>query len=79
MTRTRFAVCACCILLLYVVHLPAQTALGTITGTITDPTGSPVPGVEVIATATATGLTYRGRTNETGVYVTPMCLSDSSR
>lgn len=51
--------------------LTAQTALGTITGTITDPTGSPVPGVEVIATATTTGLTYRGRTNETGVYVIP--------
>jgi hypothetical protein len=59
------------LLLTAVGNLPAQSALGTITGTITDPTGSPVPDVEVIVKATATGLTFRGRTNDTGVYVIP--------
>lgn len=52
-------------------NLTAQTSLGTITGTVTDPTGSPRPSVEVTARAAATGLTYKGQTNESGVYVIP--------
>ena len=46
-----------------------QTALGTITGTITDPTGAPIPNVEVTATALATTLTYKAVSNDSGVYV----------
>ncbi|HYO83127.1 MAG TPA: TonB-dependent receptor, partial [Bryobacteraceae bacterium] len=49
----------------------AQTSLGTITGTVTDPGGAPVSNVEVTARATATSLTYRGQTNESGIYVIP--------
>lgn len=51
--------------------LSAQTALGTITGTVSDPTGAPVPNVDVTARAVTTGLTYKGQTNDSGVYVIP--------
>ncbi|MDX1982089.1 MAG: carboxypeptidase regulatory-like domain-containing protein [Bryobacteraceae bacterium] len=47
----------------------AQSALGTLTGTVTDPQGATVPGVEVIATNTATNLRYQGVTTDSGVYV----------
>jgi hypothetical protein len=49
----------------------AQTALGTITGTVLDPTGAPVTNVDVTARALSTGLTYKGQTNDSGVYVIP--------
>ncbi|MGH9631319.1 MAG: carboxypeptidase-like regulatory domain-containing protein, partial [Bryobacteraceae bacterium] len=65
----RFYMCVC--LLIGAVPAAAQTALGTITGTITDPSGAPVPNVDVVAKATATGLTYRGGTTDSGVYVIP--------
>jgi hypothetical protein len=51
--------------------LSAQTALGTITGIVTDPAGAPVPNVEVTATAVATSLTYRASSNDSGTYVIP--------
>jgi hypothetical protein len=46
-----------------------QTATGTVTGVIADPAGAPVPGVEVTVRATSTGLTYKGRSDDSGVYV----------
>ena len=49
----------------------AQTALGTITGTVSDPAGAPVPNVAITARASATSLQYKGSTNEAGVYVIP--------
>ncbi|MDZ4800652.1 MAG: TonB-dependent receptor [Bryobacteraceae bacterium] len=49
--------------------LYGQSSLGTITGTITDPAGSPVPNVDVTARAAATGLTFKGQSNDSGVYV----------
>lgn len=51
--------------------LMAQTALGTITGTVTDPAGAPVPNVEVTATAVSTSLTYKAVTSDSGTYVIP--------
>jgi hypothetical protein len=48
-----------------------QTALGTITGTVTDQQGASIPAVEIVVTSTATNLTYRGATNDAGVYVVP--------
>jgi hypothetical protein len=54
-----------------VLPIAAQTALGTITGTVTDPAGAPVPNVEVTATAVATSLGYRATTSESGTYVIP--------
>lgn len=49
----------------------AQTSLGTLTGTVTDPAGAPVPKVEITARSQSTGLTFKGTTNESGVYVIP--------
>ena len=56
--------------LLLVAGLPgyAQTSRATITGIVTDTTGAVVPGVEIIAENTATGLSYRAITNEVGNY-----------
>lgn len=39
---------------------------GTITGTITDPSGAVVPGVPVVATNTATGAKFTGKTDNSG-------------
>ncbi|MFN7542749.1 MAG: TonB-dependent receptor domain-containing protein [Acidobacteriota bacterium] len=54
-----------------VLPVVAQTALGTITGTVTDPAGAPTANVSITAKAAATGLTYKATTNESGVYVIP--------
>src|SRR5262245_18501312 len=40
-----------------------------INGTVKDPTGAVLPGVEVTATQTETGLTRMSITNETGAYL----------
>lgn len=45
-----------------------QTITGSITGTVTDPTGAVVPGARVVATNVGTNLTYPGSTNEAGIY-----------
>lgn len=45
-----------------------QTITGSITGTVTDPTGAVVPGARVVATNVGTNLTYPGPTNEAGIY-----------
>jgi hypothetical protein len=45
-----------------------QTANGTITGTVTDPTGAVVAGASVQAKNTETGLTYPVMTTDTGNY-----------
>ncbi|MCC6294027.1 MAG: carboxypeptidase regulatory-like domain-containing protein [Bryobacterales bacterium] len=57
--------------LLSVSTMLAQSPQGTITGTISDPTGAGVPGVTVTVKATATGLDYRGSSSADGVYVIP--------
>lgn len=49
----------------------AQTATGTLTGTVTDPSGLPVVGVEVIVKNTDTNTVSRFATNGVGVYVAP--------
>src|SRR5215470_20052723 len=46
----------------------AQTITGSITGTVTDPSKAVVTDVKVVATNTATNLTYPTTTNEAGVY-----------
>lgn len=50
------------------VQLWAQADRGTITGTVTDTSGKVVVGVQVVATNTATGVAFRGTTNELGIY-----------
>jgi len=49
----------------------AQTAQGRISGTVTDPDGAVIPGVEVIATNEDTGVQTKAQSNEVGLYVLP--------
>ncbi len=46
----------------------AQSPLGTITGTVVDPQGTGITGVEVVARNTSTNLTFKGLTSEDGTY-----------
>src|SRR5207244_3781598 len=46
-------------------------ATAQISGTVKDQTGAVLPGVEVVATQTETGIARTGVTNETGSYVLP--------
>jgi hypothetical protein len=46
----------------------AQVDRGTITGTVTDPSEAVLAGVQVMATNSATGATFRGTTNHLGIY-----------
>src|ERR1700735_2958331 len=47
-------------------------ATGSISGTITDSTGSALPGAKVTVMAPATGLTRSSVTNENGEYIIPL-------
>ena len=53
------------------VCLFAQSDRGTITGTVTDPSGSLIPNVAVTAVNTATGVELRTQTTDTGNYTIP--------
>src|SRR6185369_4857141 len=46
-------------------------AIAQISGTAKDPSGAVLPGVEIHATQTETGITRETVTNETGAYVLP--------
>ncbi len=59
-------------LLLASIVLLAQRDLGTITGTVTDPTGGAVPNAKVTITEDATGLTYEATTDQSGTYSRPL-------
>jgi hypothetical protein len=47
-------------------------ATGSISGTVTDPTGAGVPGAKVTVTAPATGLSRTSNTNVAGEYIVPL-------
>jgi Carboxypeptidase regulatory-like domain len=51
--------------------LLAQRDLGTITGTVTDPTGSAVPNAKLTITEDATGVSYTAQSNAAGNYTLP--------
>src|SRR5262245_2218904 len=51
--------------------IPAQTDRGTITGTVTDPTGAVIVGAKVAATNTATRVSTETATTSTGRYTIP--------
>jgi Carboxypeptidase regulatory-like domain/TonB dependent receptor len=50
------------------VSLGAQTHVSSFTGTISDSNGKPIPDVVLVATNTATQVTYTARTNNQGLY-----------
>jgi hypothetical protein len=62
-----------CIFLLIILSVPApaQTTLGSITGTVTDPSGAGVPNAQVMATNQATGSKQQVVTNSAGSYNLP--------
>src|SRR5204862_5661409 len=54
-------------------------ATAEISGTIKDPSGAVLPGVEVTATQTATGQTRKAISNETGFYALPSLSTGAYR
>ena len=56
------------VLCLFIQTASAQTITASITGTVTDPSGSVVPNAKVTATNTATNVTFDALTNQAGVY-----------
>jgi Carboxypeptidase regulatory-like domain len=71
------SVCSCwsllvCLSLMALVPLAfGQGGGGTITGTVTDPTGLVIPGVDVEATNAETGAVYSGSSARAGNYAIP--------
>jgi hypothetical protein len=57
--------------LLLVIAVFAQRDLGTIVGTVTDPTGAAIPNAKVTITEVATNLSYSVTTGASGDYVRP--------
>ena len=57
--------------LLFASRLFAQSTAGEISGVVTDPSGSVVPGVNVSLTNPSTNTTRSVKTNESGLYVIP--------
>ena len=57
--------------LLAVFPLQAQTTNGSIQGSVTDPSGSAVPGAAVISTNLGTGLIQKTTTTDAGLYLLP--------
>src|ERR1043166_3598277 len=55
------------VLTLFTIAL-GQTSRGTVTGTVTDPTGAVIAGADVILTSTATKLSRTTKTNTEGLY-----------
>src|ERR1700738_4194910 len=64
MTVAMTVVCA----LTAVPALHAQATDGIIVGTVSDPTGAPIPNATVVTTDKATGVKHSATTNETGDY-----------
>jgi hypothetical protein len=55
--------------------LSGQSTTGTIVGSVTDPSGAVVPGVDVTVTDLGTNITTKATTDERGDYVvTPLAI-----
>jgi Carboxypeptidase regulatory-like domain len=67
-----FAVCA-----ILMPSANAQTVYGSITGTVTDPTGAVVPNAKVVARGEQTGTTFTGITTSAGVFRFPQVPIDA--
>src|SRR5262245_51954766 len=66
-----FARAAVVVCLFFVIDGYAQVINVTLSGTVTDATGALIPGVEITATQTETGVVSTGLTNESGTYQFP--------
>jgi len=60
--------CLATVLVAFASLLPAQTSLGTITGTIIDQNGAGVPGASISVTLKASNLRYTGTSFQDGTY-----------
>ncbi len=71
--RKRSGAVGLALLSILLVGLPAMAQLdtGSISGTITDPSGSVVANAQITATELATGITYTTASTKTGYYVFP--------
>src|SRR6266704_4332116 len=69
----RFAACLCMALMVIALAcgLVWAQAAAQISGTVKDPTGAVLPGAEIVATQTETGVARNTISNETGAYVLP--------
>src|SRR5712691_10807884 len=66
-----FARAAAMVCLFFAINGFAQVINATLSGTVTDATGALIPGVEITATQTETGVVSTGVTNEAGTYQFP--------
>src|ERR1041385_497758 len=60
--------------ILALVSLPAlgqATSTGSLTGTVTDPTGAVVQGATVVVKSNMTGQEFTARTNDEGIFTIP--------
>ncbi|HXW91432.1 MAG TPA: carboxypeptidase-like regulatory domain-containing protein [Terriglobales bacterium] len=64
----RFCFCACFLVLVAAIAGFAQAGRGTISGTVNDPAGAVVPGVQVTLVNRATGVTQHTVTSAAGLY-----------
>lgn len=71
--RFVLSICGLCLLAFFTVSSYAQTS-GSIVGTARDSSGEVVPGVPVVATNAATGISIKTVTNATGDYIFPSLL-----
>src|SRR5580704_614097 len=69
--RAAYALLCVTLLAFMVPNTLAQATTGTIGGVVTDPQGAVIPGAEVTATETATGVQTKVTTNGDGVYSIP--------
>jgi outer membrane receptor protein involved in Fe transport len=65
---TLFSVACCLAALLLAVSVSGQSTYGTITGTVTDPSGAVIPGVNVTVTNERSGEAFTRRTDSAGLY-----------
>src|ERR671924_2363412 len=66
-----FVTAAVIVCLFFVMNGFAQVINATLNGTVTDATGALIPGAEITATQTETGVVSTGVTNESGTYQFP--------
>src|ERR1017187_7830510 len=69
--RLNAAFCLALLILIVPALVMAQSDRGTITGTVSDPTGALIPAAKVVATRADTGAVYQTVTTSTGNYTLP--------